>query len=65
MSASPDVHDADNDTIVLVTLIPAACKTLRDSTEELQIQTTRSCIAGGSCEEFSLESIKNKEGKIY
>ena len=44
---------------------PAACKTLRDRTQELQVQTTRSCIAGGRCEEFSSESIENKEGKTY
>ncbi|XDV34343.1 hypothetical protein PO909_004510 [Leuciscus waleckii] len=32
---------------------------------ELQVQTTRSGIAGRSCEEFSSESSEKKEGKIF
>ena len=33
--------------------------------QELQVQTTRSCIADGSCEAFSSESVDNKECKTY
>ncbi|KAF1379385.1 hypothetical protein PFLUV_G00175520 [Perca fluviatilis] len=51
LSASPDLHDADNDAIVY---------TLRDSTQELQLETTRCGIAGRSCEKFSLESVEKK-----
>ncbi|XDV12404.1 hypothetical protein PO909_001097, partial [Leuciscus waleckii] len=34
-------------------------------TQELQVQTTRSGIAGRSCQEFSSESSEKKEGKIF
>ncbi|ROJ25286.1 hypothetical protein DPX16_20099 [Anabarilius grahami] len=41
---------------------PAACKTLREyAGASGNLQTSRSCIAGGSCEAFSSESSEKKE----
>ncbi|ROK54654.1 hypothetical protein DPX16_21293 [Anabarilius grahami] len=36
----------------------------KSSTQELQVQTSRSCIVGGSCEAFSSESSEKKEGPM-